>query len=103
MNEQEKQNLLLQVEKLNNNTSDGLIINADTILIDLINANDFEFIGFAQDIFAIWKQSKDKQAVEELFYEFTDMEFTDYLLKCKNEITKANGFDNYLDPEPELE
>lgn len=80
--------MIKEVEELNDNTSEGQIINADTILIDLVQNADHEFIGFAQDIFNIWKESSDKKAVEQMFCEFTDIEFDRYLIRCKEEITK---------------
>lgn len=82
------ENLIKEVEKLNNNTPNGIIVDTDTILKDLIDECDYEFTGFSQDIFNIWKNSKDKESVEQMFYEFTDMEFIDYLIKCKEEITR---------------
>lgn len=78
-------NLLSQVEKLHNNTPDGVIIDADTILADLVQNNDE---WFAQDIFNIWETSKDKQSVEQMFFEFTGVEFDEYLRRCMDEITK---------------
>lgn len=80
--------LLKEVEELNNNTPYGVIKDADTILIDLIQECDFKIIGLAQEIFNIWKSTTDKSAVEQMFYEFTGETFKDYLEKCKNEITK---------------
>lgn len=80
--------MIKKVEELNNNTPNGRIVDADTILADIVANCDFEFTGFAQDIFHIWKQSKDKKAVEQMFYEFTDMEFEDYLRKCADEISR---------------
>ena len=80
--------LLKEVEELNYNTPDGVIRDADTIIIDAIQKNDFEITGIAQDIFNIWRNSSDKKAVEQMFFEFTDMEFKDFLEKCKDEITR---------------
>lgn len=80
--------LLKEVEELNYNTPDGVIRDADTIIIDAIQKNDFEITGIAQDIFNIWENSSDKKAVEQMFFEFTDMEFKDFLEKCKDEITR---------------
>lgn len=89
--------LIKEVEDLNNNTPDGEIVDADTILVDLVQNCDYEFTGFAQDIFNIWKNSADKKAVEQMFYEFTDMEFSSYLMKCKEEITRKKEFVDYDD------
>lgn len=77
-----------EVEKLNSNTPDGQIIDSDTILVDLIENNDFEFSGFSQEIFNIYKGSKDKETVKKMFYEFTGVGFNEYLMKCQKEISR---------------
>lgn len=77
-----------QVETLNSSIPDGVIVDADTILCDLLQNVDNEITGFSQDIFNIYKRSKDKDAVKQMFFEFTDMEFDDYLDKCLKEITR---------------
>ena len=53
---QTTEEMIKNVEKLNNNTPDGQIVDADTILVDLIQECDYEFSGIAQDIFNIWKK-----------------------------------------------
>ena len=80
--------LLKYVEELNTNTPDGQIVDADTILKDIMDEQDFEISGMAQDIFNIYHKSSDKQAVKEMFFEFTGMEFDQYLMKCSREITR---------------
>lgn len=61
---------------------------ADTILKDIMDEQDFEISGMAQEIFNIYHKSSDKQAVKEMFFEFTGMEFDQYLMKCSKEITR---------------
>lgn len=80
--------LIKEVEELNNNTPDGRIVDGDTILADLIESNDFELSGMCQDIFNIWKNTTDKEAVEQMFFEFTGVEFVKFLKKCKEEISR---------------
>lgn len=80
--------LLKYVEELNENTPDGQIVDADTILKDIMDEQDFEISGMAQDIFNIYHKSSDKQAVKEMFFEFTGMKFDQYLMKCSREITR---------------
>lgn len=80
--------LLREVETLNKNTPDGVIVDADTILADLIHENDFEVTGLAEEIFNTWRKSLDKKSVEEVFYSLTGTEFSDYLLKCKEQISR---------------
>lgn len=77
--------LISQVEKLHN----GVIIDADTILADLIDARKYRFPGLAQDIFNIWKASQDKQAVEQMFFELTLVEFDEYLRRCIDGISRT--------------
>ena len=78
-----------EVEDLNYDTPEGIIRDSDTILVDLLNDSDFEFSGISQDIFNIYKKSKDKEAVKEMFFEFVGMEFEEYLVKCLKEITRG--------------
>lgn len=79
-----------QVEFLNGNalTIEGSITDSDTILCDLLQNVDNEVSGLSQEIFNIYKESKDKNAVKQIFLTFTDMKFDDYLDKCLKEITR---------------
>lgn len=79
-----------QIELLNSSTPNRMIIDSDTILVDLLLNVDNEISGFSQDIFNIYKRSKDKDAVKQMFFEFTGTEFDDYLDKCMKEITRGN-------------
>lgn len=77
-----------EVETLTSNTANGVIRDADTILADAIEENDFEVSGIAKNIFNIWKNSSDKKAVEQVFFEFTDIDFEEYFDKCLTETTR---------------
>lgn len=88
MNKKNVRKSIKEIEKLQENTPEGRIVDADTILVDYISVCDYEFPGFAQDIFNIWKKSKDKKAVEEMFYEFTDTDFETYLDECIYKISR---------------
>lgn len=80
--------LIREVEHLNNTTPAGKIIDADTILADLILNCDYEISGIAQEIFDIWKSSSDKKSLKELFYILTGITLKNYLEKCKLYITQ---------------
>jgi len=84
-----------KLEQLQKNTPDGKIIDADTILCDMIEQCDFEISGISLDIMNIWKNSTDKKAVEDMFYTFTDIKFKEYLEYCIEEMTKQKqNFEN---------
>lgn len=80
-----------EVEDLNYDTPEGIIQDSDTILVDLLDKADFEISGISQDIFNIYKKSKDKEAVKEMFFEFVGVEFEEYLVKCLEEITRVEA------------
>ena len=79
----ETEQAIQTVEDMAEHLPNGLIRDADTVLVDIIKAVDFEFDGFAQDIFNIWRKSSDRKSVEQMFFEVTDCEFLDYLKKCQ--------------------
>lgn len=84
--ERQMQKQIQKVGQLEKQLPDGGIMDADTILVDLLEECDFHMSGFAQDIFNIYRNSSDKEAVKQMFYEFTDMEFEDYLKLCLKEL-----------------
>lgn len=67
----------------------GVIIDADTILADLIDIAGYKFTGISQDIFNIWKASTDKRSVEQMFFEFVGVEFNEYLRRCIDGISRT--------------
>jgi hypothetical protein len=81
--------LVDRVKNLLVNTPNGMVCDADTILYDAIEEADFEITGIAECVLSAWEKSSDKNIVEEMFYIFTDMHFTDFLEKCINKTTKG--------------
>ena len=77
-----------RVKELHANTPNGVIRDADTILMDVEEVSDLEVTGIAQEIFDIYEHSSDKSAVADLFATLTGMSFEDYLNKCIEEITR---------------
>lgn len=73
------------VTELLDNTPDGVIIDADTILADILDSIDAEITGLAKDIFQIWQDAADKKAVEDLFAALTGVSFDEYLERCKRQ------------------
>lgn len=79
----ETEQAIQTVEDMAEHLPNGLIRDADTVLADILKEANFEFSGFAQDIFNIWRKSSDRKSVEQMFFEVTDCEFWDYLKKCQ--------------------
>lgn len=75
-----------RLEQMEKQLPDGGIMDADTILVDFLEKCDFHITGLAQDIFNIHRNSSDKEAVKQMFFEFTDMEFEEYLKLCLQEL-----------------
>lgn len=87
------ENLLDEVIDLHNSTPDGQIQDADTILADIFDklkdeCTDGDLTGFSDELFGIWKDSRDKESVEKMFELFTGVSFENYLLRCQKEITR---------------
>ena len=81
------ESLIGEIEQMNKHIPDGVIIDADTTLVDLVENAEHEITGFAEEIFNIYKESNDKNAVCQMFYEFIGVELDEYLEICKDEIT----------------
>lgn len=71
-----------QVVDLLENTPDGTVIDADTILADLLEKANFEETGMAAELLGIWARSDDWASVEQLFCLLTDCDFEHYLDMC---------------------
>lgn len=52
------------VKELDENTPEGCIIDSDTILADLLEQCNYQETGLAHEIFDIYKNSTDKEAVK---------------------------------------
>lgn len=72
-------------------TPDGVVVDADTILKDLLDDADYEITGLAKEVVQIWKDSVDKGKIEQLFCLFTGCEFQDWLDRCVRETTRAGN------------
>ena len=87
--------LVKEVKELYDNTPEGKIIDADTVLADVtekcVNENQgMREVGLAMELLEIWENSEDKKSVEEVFHLFTDMTFVDFLEECKKQTTRCN-------------
>ena len=79
-----------QVLNLLENTPDGVVIDADTILADLFEKANFEESGMAAELLGVWARSEDKASVEQLFCLLTDCDFEDFLDMCIANTTRSS-------------
>lgn len=63
----------------------------DTILADVVDATSCCETGISEEVFAIWENSSDKKAVEELFHSLCCITFKDYLEQCIKKTYQTNG------------
>lgn len=78
------------VEKLQDNTPNGTVIDADTILADYLSSfASPDSNGVSMEIFEIFRSSSDKKAVTDMFQAFTGISFSDYLKECKEKISRG--------------
>ena len=80
--------LIKKVTELNNNTPNGLITDADTILADVLSTSDKEVSGLFDEIVSIYNQTYDKESFQELFYALTGKMFDEYLTLCIHNISR---------------
>lgn len=59
--------LISEIEKLNQARPDGIVVDSDTILADLVKDCDVEFNGFSQDIFNIWREYRQEGGRKDVF------------------------------------
>ena len=78
-----------QVLNLLENTPDGVIIDADTILADLLEKANFEETGMAAELLGIWARSNDKANEPGVKTLLTDCNFEDYLDLCIAKTTRT--------------
>lgn len=81
--------LAKEVLRLLENTPNGRIVDADTILKDLLDESDFEISGLAKELIQIWQNASDKASIEQLFCLFTGCAFEDYLDQCIRDTTRV--------------
>ena len=81
--------LLKKARLLNENTPNGCIRDADTILHDIMDEADFEITGIGAELFGLFSNAsqKEREMFEKMFYLFTDVEFEEYLRRCAEETT----------------
>ena len=63
---------------------DGIVVDSDTVLADIMNEVSFEETGLAKEIFDIYIRSSDRDSVANLFYAFTGVTLEEYIEKCEN-------------------
>lgn len=80
--------MIEKVERLNNNTPNGAIVDADTILADILDTSNKEVSGIFEEIVGIYNQTNDKASFCELFYALTGKMFDEYLATCIHEISR---------------
>lgn len=87
MNRKEKAKKIIE---LLNNTPDGQIVDADTILKDYMDNMDWEISGIAVDLLKMFLDAdKEKKGMfYDMFRFFTDRSFGEYLDECLEKTTK---------------
>ena len=85
------ESLVRIAREFTNNTPDGPVVDADTILCDIMQDVAFDETGLADEIFNIWLSSSDRVSVENLFETFTGVSFECYILSCIARTTRREA------------
>lgn len=87
-------NILIDiVEKIMKDTQSDMTFEVDSMMVGLIEEEKYNHSGIASEMFTIWKESEDKEAVEKIFLCFTGCNFRDYLKRCIKHTTKKCSTD----------
>lgn len=75
---------------LSEGTPNGYIVDADTILHDIMSEADFEISGISSELFSTFLEASEegKEIVKKMFYLFTDLDFEEYVKMCIEKTTK---------------
>jgi hypothetical protein len=81
------------IKNLQKSTPNGYVIDADTILCDIMkNPNlDFEITGIALELFELYEKTTDKKGFEKLFSFFTDKKFEEFVEECEEKTTRREN------------
>lgn len=90
-----------EVAKLNESTPNGYIVDADTILADVMEEANFDESGMFEELRRLYHDAymdtdESKVGLEifhEMFNLFTGISFTEYLDCCKENITRGENND----------
>lgn len=78
--------------RLYENTPNGYIVDADTILADVITdaADNSEETGIGSDLLELWLDgtNTERSVIEAVFYNLTGVEFSSYIARCIEETTR---------------
>lgn len=77
--------------ELAQSTPNGVIHDPDTVYADIMSKVDNEVSGIAREIFRLWEESRDRKALEELFFALTGVKFETYVDLCLIQTTRCHA------------
>ena len=82
--------LVRTARELAENTPNGCVQDADTILHDILSEADFEITGIGSELFNLFYDAseEEKEMFKKMFYVFTDTTFEEYVERCIERTTK---------------